>query len=104
MPASTPMMPEPVAVTQPAAGVITTIKLRLSATATGTAINAAVGDLATTEASGKAGRFYVTVDTTLLQTHLLPLGVGQAFYAIWSKAGDMDMESVKVLVGAGTVN
>ena len=77
----------------PAAGAVTNVKLRLSATPTGTAINAAVNDLTASEQVGKAGRFYVVVDKALLTTHVLPLGVGASFYAIWSKSGDFDNET-----------
>lgn len=88
----------------PAAGAVTGIKVRLSATPFGSAINGAVDNLAASEAAGKAGRFYYEMDKTLLTTHVLPLGVGASFYAIWFKSGDMDNESVEFIVADGTVN
>lgn len=87
----------------PTLGAVTGITLRLSATQTGAAIHAAVGGLAASERAAKAGRFYVDVDAALLTTHVLPLGVGASFFAIWSKAGDMDMQSVEYLVADHTV-
>jgi hypothetical protein len=83
---------------QPSLGAITGILLRLSATETGAALNAAVDALAASETAGTAGRFYYSVDTSLLQSYVLPLGVGASFYAIWSKTNDMDMKSVRFIV------
>lgn len=88
----------------PAAGAITGITLRLSATSFGAAIHAAVSGLAASETAGKAGRFYYDLDKALLTTHVLPLGVGASFYAVWSKSGDMDNESVEFIVAEGTAN
>lgn len=88
----------------PAAGAITGVKLRLSETATGAAIHANVGNLAAQERAEVPGRFWVDVDAALLTTHVLPLGVGATFYAIWSISGDMDREAVPFLVADGTVN
>ena len=87
-----------------AVGDITGITLRLSQTKTGLAIHAHVGTLTAMERPAVPGRFYVTVDTALLVTHVLPLGVGDTFYAIWSKTGDMDREAVGYLIADGTVN
>jgi hypothetical protein len=86
----------------PAAGVVTGVLLRLSATKSGAAIHADVNALATTEASGLSGTFYAEVSKTLLETHILPLGVGLRFYAIWSKAGDMDLQYTPFTVADGT--
>jgi hypothetical protein len=86
----------------PAAGVVTGVLLRLSATKNGAAIHADVNALATTEASGLSGTFYAEVSKTLLETHILPLGVGLRFYAIWSKAGDMDLQYTPFTVVDGT--
>lgn len=86
------------ALAAPAAGAITGVTLRLASTETGAAIHAAVGGLAASEYAGKAGRFYVDVDAALLTTHVLPLGDGASFWAIWSKSGDFDMETTRFLV------
>lgn len=86
------------ALAAPAAGAVTGVTLRLASSETGPAINAAVGNLPATEYPAKPGRFYVDVDTTLLTTHVLPLGVGASVWAIWSKSGDFDMESTRFLV------
>jgi hypothetical protein len=88
----------------PVLGAVTGITLRLSATRTGAAINAAVGALGAAERTATPGRFYYVVDAALLTTHVLPIGVGKTFYAIWSKAGDMDMEAVSFAIADGTVN
>lgn len=87
----------------PALGEVTGIKLRLSLTRTGLAIHASVGNLTATETT-TAGRFGYVMDTAVMQTHLLPLGHGARYYAIWSKAGDMDMEAVEFRVSDGNVN
>jgi len=90
--------------TTPTLGAVTGIKFRLSATKFGAAIHAAVGDLAASERSGAAGRFYYEVDKALMETHVLPLGEGALFYGIWSKANDFDMESFPYKVAKGTVH
>ena len=75
------------------AGQITGVTLRLSATPTGAALNAAVNNLSTTEVTAVPGRLYRLVDTALLVTHVLTaLGKGARFYAIWSKSGDLENE------------
>lgn len=84
----------------PTLGAVTGITLRLSLTPTGAAIHANVGNLSATETT-TAGLFGYVMDTALMQTHLLPLGAGATFYAIWSKSGDMDMESVTCIVKLG---
>jgi len=84
----------------PALGAISGITLRLASTKTGAAIHANVDALAATEAADAPGLFYVVVSTTLLTTHILPLGVGAEFYAIWSKSGVMDMEWTRFLVAS----
>jgi len=86
----------------PAAGVITALKMRLAATRNGTAIHADVDALSASERAGQAARFYVSVDKAKLETHILTLGVGAPFFAVWSKTGDMDMENVRYLVDDGT--
>lgn len=88
----------------PALGAVTGITIRLSATDTGAAINAAVDGLAASERSGVPGRFYVAVDAALLTTHVLPLGVGTSFWAIPSKAGDFDFEPIRFVVANKTAN
>ena len=87
----------------PSLGAVTGIRLRLSETRTGAAIHADVNDLAATETT-TAGLFGYVMDKTLQQTHLLPLGHGKSYYAIWSKSGDMDMEAVRFIVSDGQVN
>lgn len=83
-------------------GALTGITCRLSATRYGPAINAAVDNLPAAETVGVASRFYVDVDTALQVTHLLPLGVGVSYFAIWKKTGDMDSQSIEFQVGDGT--
>ena len=83
-------------------GTLTGIKLRLAATSTGTAIHADVNALPATEDSDEAGAFYVLVGPAELTAHILSLGVGRPFWAIWSKAGDFDMESTPFRVAAYT--
>lgn len=92
----------------PALGAVTGIRLRLSQyrdrhdpLEAGYSLNTAVTDLIASERSGHPGRFYVLVDAALLAEHVLPLGVGKRFYAIWSKAGDMDLEAVGFTVAEG---
>lgn len=72
------------------AGEVTNIKLRLAATKHGTAIHSDVNALAASECSGMPARFAVPMDAAVLTAHVLPLGVGRPFYAIWSKTGDLD--------------
>lgn len=80
-------------------GEVTGLKLRLSATPTGTALNAAVDNLPATENSADAASQYVTVDTSLLVAWVLTLqGRGASFYAIWSKSGDADMEYTRFVI------
>jgi hypothetical protein len=88
----------------PALGAVTGVKVRLSATPFGNAIHANVSNLAAAERAGVPGRFYYTVTAALLTAHVLPLGVGETFYAVWSKPNDFDRESVPYLVADGTVN
>jgi len=92
------LVPSRTELVPPAAGAITGVTLRLAATETGPAIHAAVGGLAATEDPGMPGLFYVEVDAALLTTHVLPLGVGASFWAIWSKSGDFDMETTRFIV------
>lgn len=87
----------------PTLGAVTGVKLRLSATKNGVALNAAVNNLAASERSAKAGRFYVAVDAALLATHVLAMvGEGGAFYAIWFKSGDFENEGVRFTARDGT--
>jgi hypothetical protein len=85
------------------AGEVTGITLRLSATAGGNAIHADVGNLAAVEDAGQAGRFSYTVSKTLHQTHIKPIGDGKSYYAVWSKSGAFDLESVRFIVADGKV-
>jgi hypothetical protein len=78
---------------RPSAGAISGITLRLSDSETGAALNPAVDNLPAAETTGLAGRFYYSCDTALLQSYILPLGVGKTFWAIWSKSGDMNQYS-----------
>lgn len=86
----------------PALGAITGVVLRLSAAQFGTAIAGDVDNLSASERASTPGRFYVTVDTTLLVSRLLPLGVGARAFAIWKKAGDFDNQSVEFEIADGT--
>ena len=86
----------------PALGEVTGLKLRLSATRKGAAIHADVGNLSAVETL-TAGRFAYVVDTALQVEHLLPLGHGARYYAIWSKAGDLDFRAVRFIVSDGEV-
>jgi hypothetical protein len=87
----------------PALGAITGITMRLAATRDGDAINPAVDDLPALERPEKAGRFYVAVSQQLHQDHLLPLGVGAPYFAIWYKAGEFDFYVEEYFVLAETV-
>jgi hypothetical protein len=88
--------------TDPGAGVVTGLKLRLAATPTGNALHATVDNLAATETSQQAStdrrRFVVAVDAALLTAHVLPLGRGTPFYAVWFKAGDLDNRAIQYVV------
>ena len=88
----------------PGLGVVTGIKLRISASKFGPAIHADVNDLAASERSGKPGRFYCNIDQAVMRARVLPLGENTPFYAVWYKAGDFDMESFKYLVAPGTLH
>lgn len=91
--------------TDPGAGAIANLKLRLSATRNGAAINGAVDSLACTETALQprtdARRFKCLVDAALLTTHVLPLGVGASFWAIYSRAEDLDNFAVRYIVADG---
>lgn len=79
----------------PTLGAITNVKVRLSATRGGAALHANVDALSASEAT-TPGRFYVTVNAQLLADHVLGLvGDGGVFWAVWSKAGDIDKVSVR---------
>ncbi len=80
------------------AGEVTGVKLRLSLTETGAAIDGTVGNLAAAENAGDPAVQYVVVDTALLVASVLPIGRGGSFFAIWSKAGDVDMNYTRFLV------
>lgn len=89
----------------PGAGIVTTLKARISATEGGAAIHAAVNDLAVGEtavqpATGKR-LFYLVIDQALMETHVLPLGVGKSFWVVYSVAGDADKMSREYQVGDG---
>jgi len=80
------------------AGEVSGVKLRLSASSTGAALNAAVDNLAAAENAAAPALQYVTVDSSLLTLWVLPLGRGESFYAIWSRTGDFDDEYVRFVV------
>lgn len=82
----------------PAAGVITGITLRLAATEIGDALDPAVDDMTATEADDAPGTFYVEVTQDLHETHVLPLGTGTSYYAIWSKASEFDFKTRRFIV------
>jgi hypothetical protein len=88
----------------PALGVLTGIKVRLSLTPTGVAINGSVGALVASERASKPGRFYYDVSQALQQAYLLPLGVGIHFYAIWSNAAGFDMDYTSYFVSDRMMN
>jgi hypothetical protein len=88
----------------PALGTLAGIKVRISATPTGTAINAAVSNLSATERASKPGRFYYDMSQSFQQTYLLPLGVGVHFYAIWSNAAGFDMDYTSYFVSDRMMN
>lgn len=86
----------------PGAGAITTLVGRISTTETGPAIHVDVDALAFAETplqgSADARRFFAVIDKILMETHVLPLGVGTSFYVIYSKSGDADFMAVRYLV------
>jgi len=86
----------------PALGAVTSIKLRFSLTKNGAAIHVDVGTLAVSERSGKPGRFYYELSQLLHQTHLLTLGEGTPYFAIYSRANEFDIESFEYHVLTGT--
>jgi hypothetical protein len=78
------------------------IRLRLSATETGSAIHAEVDGLLLTEVtsqpSSQKRRIFREIDKQILTDRILPLGRGTTFWAIYSKSGDMDMYAVPYIV------
>lgn len=85
----------------PAAGTVTGILLRLASTENGPAIHASLNALPAAETTGTAGRFFVEVSQALHETHILPLGVGVTFWAVWSRAGEFDAQNVAFVVDDG---
>jgi len=80
------------------AGEVPGVTARLAAAENGPAIDAIVGNLAATENSGDPAIQYVDVDTSLLQTWLLPLLVGTSFWVIYSKPGAFNMVNKEFIV------
>lgn len=74
----------------PVAGAVTGITLRLSATQGGPALDPTVDNLPATERSGEPGLFFVVVSAALHVAQVLPLGVGESFWAVWKLPGDFD--------------
>jgi len=87
----------------PEAGEVTGIRLRLSTSEVGAAIDPTVNNLVATPTEDDPAVFYVEVSQALQQAHLLTLGVGAEYFAIWSKPGDLDMTSRRFLVSDRTV-
>lgn len=86
----------------PALGEITGIRMYLSATRDGLAIDPDV-DFAASERPGKAGRFFVEVSQQLQQARLLSLGVGAPYFAIWYKQNEFKFYVAEYFVLAETV-
>ena len=84
-------------------GQVRGVKLRLSANSNGVAIHANVDNLAATEEADEPSTFYVTVSKALHEAHVLPLGLGRRYYAIWSKAGEADFLYRPFIVGDRTL-
>jgi len=72
-------------------GELAGLVLRLSDSDDGAAIHSDLGNLPTQETVDQIGRIYHEVSALLLQTHILPLGVGQPFWSIWSIPGVMGL-------------
>jgi len=90
--------------TPSAAGAVTGLLLRLASDPTTlAAIHANVEDLAASEEAGEVGTFYVLVSQSLMQTHVLPLGVGAMAYEVWYKTGTADYLVRPFLVSDRTV-
>lgn len=85
-----------------ALGEITGLELRLCATPTGTALDAAVDNLPAVENAEEPGLFEVTVSQADHQAHVLPLGRGKKYYGIWSKPGVADFLVDTFVVATGT--
>jgi hypothetical protein len=86
----------------PNLGVVTGIKLRLSLTSTGAAIDGSTGPLSAVERANKAGRFYFRVSQAIQKASLLTLGAGADYYAIWSNAAGFDCLFVHCQVADST--
>lgn len=84
------------------AGLITGLKLRLSATPGGAAIDPDVDDLTPTENAVEPGLFEAPVSQALQVEHILPLGRGTKYYGIWSKVGVADFLTDTFKVATGT--
>lgn len=89
----------------PGAATLSGLVMRLSATEGGAGIHAAVTDLPCTELAAQADpaarRFKCLVSATLLTTYVLPLGEGAAFYAVFSKSGELEGRSIRFTVADG---
>jgi hypothetical protein len=86
----------------PNLGIVTGIKLRLSLTPTGTAIDGTTGPLSAVERANKAGRFYYRVSQAIQRASLLALGAGAEYYGIWSNAAGFDCDFVHYQVADST--
>lgn len=84
-----------------AAAGLTTVGVRIAATATGSAINAALSGTAS-ERSGKSGRYYYVFDKADLTTYLASY-LHKTVFVIWSKTGDADMLYTEYVVTDRTV-
>lgn len=83
-------------------GEITGLELRLCATPTGSALDAAVDNLPAVENAGEPGLFEVTVSQADHQAYILPLGRGKKYYGVWSKAGVADFLVDTFQIATGT--
>lgn len=78
----------------PALGQVTGVKLRLSLTPTGAAIDMNLNNLPASEVGTVPGEFAYDVSQALQQQYLKPLGPDVDFYAIWSNAAGFDCDYV----------
>ncbi len=85
------------ALVAPGVGELENIRCRLATTPIGAAIDPQV-DVAAIQHPTEPEYFEAAIDQTILEAFVLPLGVGTAFYAIWSKPNDADMLYHKFLV------
>ena len=96
--------------TRPAAlGELTAITVRFATrtveeddSVTYTTLDALLDGLPATEGA-EGGYFQVGVSKALHEAHMLPLGENAKYYAIWSQAGEFDLEVLEFTVKIGTL-